>query len=35
MAALMMLIGLIALFVMPKEVEDPAVDMPEIKLVWY
>jgi multidrug efflux pump subunit AcrB len=34
MAALMMLIGLVAFFAMPKDIF-PAVDIPEINLVWY
>src|ERR1700720_438719 len=34
MAALMMLIGLVAFFSMPKDIF-PAVDIPEINLVWY
>jgi multidrug efflux pump subunit AcrB len=34
MAALMMLLGLVAFFAMPKDIF-PAVDIPEINLVWY
>src|SRR5271168_3390109 len=34
MAALMMLIGLVAFFAMPKDIF-PAVNIPEINLVWY
>jgi len=34
MAALMMLIGLVAFFAMPKDIFF-AVDIPEINLVWY
>jgi len=34
MAALMMLIGLVAFFAMPKDIF-PSVDIPEINLVWY
>jgi multidrug efflux pump subunit AcrB len=34
MSALMMLIGLVAFFAMPKDIF-PAVDIPEINLVWY
>src|SRR6266849_9156875 len=34
MAALMMLLGLVAFFAMPKDIF-PAVNIPEINLVWY
>jgi multidrug efflux pump subunit AcrB len=34
MAALMMLLGLVAFFSMPKDIF-PAVDIPEVNLVWY
>src|SRR5260370_11696722 len=34
MAALMMLLGVVAFFAMPKDIF-PAVDIPEVNLVWY
>jgi multidrug efflux pump subunit AcrB len=34
MAALMMLLGVVAFFAMPKDIF-PAVDIPEVNVVWY